>query len=325
MNYPPFHNGQNPPQYLQQQPPQQNLPPQLLYNNANSNPPPYQYGKPVHPQTMIPPYPAYADAYNNHRQHRQPDLPQPLQYVNPAELFQQTPLPTPPRPHFIHGPQLDGQAPIPAGSSHPPAPVPATTATTTTAPPPAQSPYHNAHTPTKSTTQGQTSQASSTSSQARPQTTPVTRTPSKPIPQVLIPAPSPEIRQEMQRQTPKKQLQRQTKQPSAGKLSKPSIDYQVLLLSLADEYLNAAHNHGTMVALERREMDVEEYYKLVATGLGCLEAVLKVDCFRRACLMCLLTHGRIGDFSLEWRRLYDCDMRAFCLKKQIITSRRRQL
>lgn len=80
----------------------------------------------------------------------------------------------------------------------------------------------------------------------------------------------------MQRSAPKKQTQRRPKQPSANKASKPPIDYQILLLSLADEYLNAAQSSGTMVALQRREMDLEGYYKLVATGLGCLEAVLKV-------------------------------------------------
>jgi hypothetical protein len=44
---------------------------------------------------------------------------------------------------------------------------------------------------------------------------------------------------------------------------------------MADEYLNTAHSHGTNVAL-LRDMELEEYYRLVATGLGCLEAVLKV-------------------------------------------------
>jgi hypothetical protein len=43
---------------------------------------------------------------------------------------------------------------------------------------------------------------------------------------------------------------------------------------MADEYLNTAHSHGTNVAL-LRDMELEEYYRLVATGLGCLEAVLK--------------------------------------------------
>jgi hypothetical protein len=80
----------------------------------------------------------------------------------------------------------------------------------------------------------------------------------------------------MQRQGPKKQVQRQNAQQPVQKPNKPPIDYQVLLLSLADEYLKAAYDRGTMVALSRREMDIEEYYKLVATGLGCLEAVLKV-------------------------------------------------
>lgn len=94
----------------------------------------------------------------------------------------------------------------------------------------------------------------------------------------------------MQNQTPKKQqtphhvekkrpiqhsAENNGKSPAA-KPAKPPVDYQVLLLSLADEYLNAAHSRGTTTSLATREADVEEYYKLVATGLGCLEAVLKV-------------------------------------------------
>lgn len=96
----------------------------------------------------------------------------------------------------------------------------------------------------------------------------------------------------MQAQTWKKQIQPQhiemkrqpilptnekPGKPTPAKSAKPPVDYQVLLLSLADEYLNAAHARGTIVSLATRETDVEEYYKLVATGLGCLEAVLKVS------------------------------------------------
>lgn len=73
----------------------------------------------------------------------------------------------------------------------------------------------------------------------------------------------------------KKQVVKQSL-PSGDQSNKPPVDYQLVLLSLADEYLKAAHHQGTMVALMRKEMAVEEYYKLVATGLGCLEAVLKV-------------------------------------------------
>ena len=52
------------------------------------------------------------------------------------------------------------------------------------------------------------------------------------------------------------------------------VDYQLLLLSLAEEYLAAAHGMGSMAALAQRETDRHEYYKLIATGLGCMEAVL---------------------------------------------------
>lgn len=56
----------------------------------------------------------------------------------------------------------------------------------------------------------------------------------------------------------------------------PPLDYQLLLLSLAEDYFAAAHGQGSVVALARREGELEKYYKLIATGLGCLEAVLKV-------------------------------------------------
>ena len=56
----------------------------------------------------------------------------------------------------------------------------------------------------------------------------------------------------------------------------PPLDYQLLLLSLAEDYFTAAHDESSMVALGRRQSDIQAYYKLVANGLGCLEAVLKV-------------------------------------------------
>lgn len=54
----------------------------------------------------------------------------------------------------------------------------------------------------------------------------------------------------------------------------PPLDYQLLLLSLAEEYFAAAYGYGSMVAKTRQESDIREYYRLIATGLGCLEAVL---------------------------------------------------
>ena len=54
------------------------------------------------------------------------------------------------------------------------------------------------------------------------------------------------------------------------------VDFQLLLLSLAEEYFATAHNEGSRVALCRRQSDIQVYHKLIATGLGCLEAALKV-------------------------------------------------
>lgn len=97
----------------------------------------------------------------------------------------------------------------------------------------------------------------------------------------MIPAPTQEIRSSSPKPTVKKpQPKKQPIQQTIDKVTKPTkppVDYQVLLLSLADEYLNAAHRHGTKTALVTSQADVEEYYKLVSTGLGCLEAVLKVS------------------------------------------------
>lgn len=63
---------------------------------------------------------------------------------------------------------------------------------------------------------------------------------------------------------------------NGGRPQPPPVDYQLLLLSLAEDYFAAAHGEGSMVALTRRQSDIQAYHKLIATGLGCLEVVLKV-------------------------------------------------
>ena len=55
-----------------------------------------------------------------------------------------------------------------------------------------------------------------------------------------------------------------------------AVDYSGLLLSLAEEYLDAARALGPDVASQGREEDLERYHKLLATGLGCLESTLQV-------------------------------------------------
>lgn len=54
----------------------------------------------------------------------------------------------------------------------------------------------------------------------------------------------------------------------------PPLDYELLLLSLAEEYFAAAHGYGSMADIVRRESEMQSYYKMMATGLGCLEAAL---------------------------------------------------
>lgn len=56
----------------------------------------------------------------------------------------------------------------------------------------------------------------------------------------------------------------------------PPLDYTLLLLSLAEDYFAAAYGEGSLTALGRGEGELQPYYGLIATGLGCLEAVLKV-------------------------------------------------
>lgn len=69
-------------------------------------------------------------------------------------------------------------------------------------------------------------------------------------------------------------------QPVQTRAPDEDVDYQTLLLALADEYLNAAHGKGTSLALTKDSADLADYYKLVATGLGCLEAaqVVRISC-----------------------------------------------
>lgn len=83
-------------------------------------------------------------------------------------------------------------------------------------------------------------------------------------PQVVIKKPAPQL------QTPTRP------QPPAPTQALPA-DLTVLLLSAADEYINAAHGLGSIAAIAQREEDLARYYKLMATGLGCMEAVLRVS------------------------------------------------
>ena len=55
-----------------------------------------------------------------------------------------------------------------------------------------------------------------------------------------------------------------------------SVDYQVVLLALAEEYFEAAFGAGSNTDYGERERQTDLYFKLIATGLRCLEVVLRV-------------------------------------------------
>ena len=48
-----------------------------------------------------------------------------------------------------------------------------------------------------------------------------------------------------------------------------------MLLSAADEYVAAARSLGPIIASTGREVDMQQHHKLMATAMGCMDAVLK--------------------------------------------------
>ncbi|KAJ5613100.1 hypothetical protein N7510_006294 [Penicillium lagena] len=189
------------------------------------------------------------------------------QFVNPAQLFVQPPLPTAPRSRYTQISLQYNEPPIPPAATVTPQPQPFPT----TSPALSQTPAPPIARPPSATITSNNEDRSQQANANALQPSPIIKAElaPKPSPNVElkkappVPSPSPKIAPQI------------VAAEKPTKPTKPPVDYQVLLLSLADEYLNAAHNYGTKAALATREADVEEYYKLVATGLGCLEAVLK--------------------------------------------------
>lgn len=104
-------------------------------------------------------------------------------------------------------------------------------------------------------------------------------------PQYISPA-------QLQQQAPARPQQYQrpsqlyNNRPSPNSLSKYSTtqpttdtdspsDTAMLLVSLAEEYFDAAHEFAPAAALSMTLTNVEIYDKLIATGLGCLDTALK--------------------------------------------------
>ncbi|KAI9697723.1 MAG: hypothetical protein M1820_007710 [Bogoriella megaspora] len=119
--------------------------------------------------------------------------------------------------------------------------------------------------------------------------------PSIPAPQPSRPAINPKARPVQQQETkpPAQQARQQIQQKSQQKVKpaapqpKPqtlqaspkheesSVNDQFLLLSLAEDYIRNARNLAAKVTQLGDRNQTEEYYQLMANGLGCIDAVLK--------------------------------------------------
>ncbi len=67
----------------------------------------------------------------------------------------------------------------------------------------------------------------------------------------------------------------QSKNQLKDQVKSQPLDTPILLIVLAEEYLAAAHKIGPSVARTMVDGVVDEYQKLIATGLGCFEASFK--------------------------------------------------
>ncbi|KAF1926510.1 uncharacterized protein M421DRAFT_67111 [Didymella exigua CBS 183.55] len=63
-------------------------------------------------------------------------------------------------------------------------------------------------------------------------------------------------------------------QPQLQQKNLPA-DMSVMLLSAADEYIAAARGMGPSVARQKKNGEVQQYYKLMSTAMGCMDAVLR--------------------------------------------------
>ncbi|OJD16601.1 hypothetical protein AJ78_03241 [Emergomyces pasteurianus Ep9510] len=272
MSYqPPHDTGQYPPRQLHslhspsfQAQQQQQLPPPQHQHDFGSNVVYPAYHKTlVHPQAILP-SPLYSP-----QQHSPLPQQQPVNHPSPNYA---------PRAIQARPPPPVNNAPLPYGGVPHPQYYPAQ-GRTDTYPSPQQ---YSAQLPPRSQSQPQPPPYQPPShvypqviippQPALHQPTPVSAVQQRNMP---VPQPQPKKSHSLKHVRSKSPIKMPQPQQHLAASGKPTIDYPTLLLSLADEYIDAAHSQGTALAVAREEAETNEYYKLIATGLACLEAVLK--------------------------------------------------
>ncbi|KAH7411912.1 cohesin loading factor-domain-containing protein [Phaeosphaeria sp. MPI-PUGE-AT-0046c] len=88
------------------------------------------------------------------------------------------------------------------------------------------------------------------------------------------PQQTPKATSQHQHRAPLQQQQRQQQQSTPQQRALPA-DLSVMLLSAADEYIAAARSMTTLIVRHRRQADIDYRHKLMATGLGCMDTVMR--------------------------------------------------
>lgn len=89
-----------------------------------------------------------------------------------------------------------------------------------------------------------------------------------------LPNPPRQPLQSSQRVAPSTAVQSTPVTPAHAVPQPPFIDYRLLLLSLADEYIAAARSQGPLASIEH-DTKLQQCYKLLAAGLRCMEILIK--------------------------------------------------
>lgn len=296
MSYPPPYSGPYPPQYLQQisqhqrspqQPPQSN--PQTPYTDSSPNVQYQQQNAKLagYPQ-VIPP--SYQFPYVQSPPLQQPQQAQPATSRTPSSV-QPQPHEFGPPLHYMNavGGNVAGSNSPPSFTHSPPQPPPTFPQYRGASGPytPNAASYHSPSSGYGSpgqfmaATPFPSSQSSQQMMAAPPQAMPISpKIPYPPgnfVPPGSVPSTASAQKMTSNTSIPASSVKQQPVQKPVEKTNPAAdVDYQVLLLALADEYLNTAHRRGSLLALSKNEAELEEYYSLVATGLGCLEAVQEV-------------------------------------------------
>lgn len=278
-----YQNGQ----YVPQPPPQQ----QQQHESYQYQQQPQYHGYTVQqsPQQQVPQYRPQYQQYQQYSQPLPPPVPvQQMQAPPPRVVVPQQPRPNPqygtpqngmgaPPPRQVQPQVLFSPRPIMSSSS---SPLPTVNTPNqrlhqthvAMSPPVQQQHQYRAPMPPQSTPQHRMSSSTMSAPQQSSPRLPHTPSSQARHPQVIVRKTTPSSSSSQNQNQSKNQSQ---SQPRSSPTKALPTDLKVLLLQTADEYIDAARSMGSTAALAQQQEDLELYRKLMAMGLGCLEAALK--------------------------------------------------